>query len=410
MHRARIFANHLPSFGWESVILTVDERYYEEPLDWNLHKLLPKNLRIEKVKAMRIRKPRLIGDIGLRAFFSMLRKAERLIIEEKFDFLYITIPSFYGALWGRWLHATTGIPYGIDYIDPWVHEFPGASKVFSRAWLATKVSKLLEPIAVKKASLISGVAEGYFEGVIERNPKLARSCKFLAVPYGIEKADNDAVKNLKLSSYLFNRGSQKIKMIYAGALLPKAFTILEAVFGVIEKEHSLFKNVEFHFIGTGVSLGKEVIPTVKPYAEKHHLWKKQVFEHPERIPYLDVLIHLDAADGVFIIGSTEPHYTPSKVYQAILAKKPIFAILHRESTAVEVIRNSLAGYVLTIDGLVSLNKTDRKLKSAWKDYDLFRKSFVPDQVKGADLLAYSGEHITHELASALNECLVQIKS
>ena len=39
VHRARLFAQHLPSFGWEPIILTVDEKYYEENLDWNLFKL-----------------------------------------------------------------------------------------------------------------------------------------------------------------------------------------------------------------------------------------------------------------------------------------------------------------------------------------------------------------------------------
>ena len=68
VHRSRLFAKHLPSFGWEPVILTVDEKYYEETLDYNLEKLLPVSLRIEKVSAFKVTRPRLIGDIGLRAF------------------------------------------------------------------------------------------------------------------------------------------------------------------------------------------------------------------------------------------------------------------------------------------------------------------------------------------------------
>jgi len=73
VHRPRLFAQHLPSFGWEPVILTVHEHYYEEALDKNLEKLLPPALRIEKVKAFRVTKPRLIGDMGLRAFFNCVK-------------------------------------------------------------------------------------------------------------------------------------------------------------------------------------------------------------------------------------------------------------------------------------------------------------------------------------------------
>ncbi|MGN6801707.1 MAG: hypothetical protein ACTHJN_07380, partial [Ginsengibacter sp.] len=126
VHRPRLFAQHLPSFGWEPIILTVDEKYYEEEPDYNLAKLLPENLRIEKVKAFNVTRPRLIGDIGLRAFFQLYKKAKQLILNENIDFLYIPVPSFYCALMGRWLNTTTGIKYGIDYIDPWVHQFPGS--------------------------------------------------------------------------------------------------------------------------------------------------------------------------------------------------------------------------------------------------------------------------------------------
>ena len=38
---------------------------------------------------------------------------------------------------------------------------------------------------------------------------------------------------------------------------------------------------------------------------------------------------------MLVLGSTEPHYTPSKVFQAMLSRRPVFAMLHRDSTAVE---------------------------------------------------------------------------
>src|SRR5258706_6000147 len=134
VHRARLFAMHLPSFGWEPIILAVHENFYEEALDRNLEKILPKNLHIEKTNAFRVTNLRLIGDIGLRGFFELYRRARFIIKNEKVDFLYITIPSFYVALLGRWLHASTGVKYGVDYIDPWVHEFAGSDKLFSRHW------------------------------------------------------------------------------------------------------------------------------------------------------------------------------------------------------------------------------------------------------------------------------------
>ena len=103
VHRSRLFAMHLPSFGWEPIILTVHEKFYEEALDWNLHQLIPQKQRIEKVTALKVTKPRLIGDIGLRSFFQLRKRALNLVQKENIDFVYIPIPSFYVSLIGQYL-------------------------------------------------------------------------------------------------------------------------------------------------------------------------------------------------------------------------------------------------------------------------------------------------------------------
>jgi len=87
VHRSRLFAQHLASFGWEPVILAVHEEFYEESLDRNLQQLIPAEQRIVKVSACPITNPRVIGDIGLRAFFQLRKKALELIRTEQIDFV-----------------------------------------------------------------------------------------------------------------------------------------------------------------------------------------------------------------------------------------------------------------------------------------------------------------------------------
>ncbi|RYD69273.1 MAG: hypothetical protein EOP53_27465 [Sphingobacteriales bacterium] len=247
VHRPRLFAQHLPSFGWIPTVLTVHEDFYEERLDPDLLRLLPDNLRIEKVNALPLTKPRIIGDLGLRAFFSLYKKAREMIRSEGFDFLLIPIPSFYTALLGRWLCSSTGIKYGIDYIDPWVHRFPGTDRLFSRHWWSTQIANLLEPIAVKKAALITGVAKGYYESVLERSPRLKKTAFTGAMPYGVEKGDMEKLYKTGKKPYLFQSGS-KIRLVYAGAMLPKAFAPLEEIMAEIAKNRKEFADIEFYFI------------------------------------------------------------------------------------------------------------------------------------------------------------------
>ncbi|HTC00046.1 MAG TPA: hypothetical protein VK705_05140 [Ferruginibacter sp.] len=405
VHRSRLFAQHLPSFGWEPIILAVEEKYYEEKLDWNLYKLLPENQRIEKANAFKVTKPRIIGDIGIRAFFQLYKKAKQLIKKEKIDFLYIPIPSFYCALLGRWLHTSTGIKYGIDYIDPWVHFFPGSNKKFSRHWFSTQIAKFLEPIAVKKASLITGVATGYYQGVIDRNLHLVNTCVFGAMPYGGEISDHKKLSNINVTPYLFAKKAEKIQLVYAGAMLPKAYEPLEVIFKSIKNNPKIFALVEIYFIGTGKIANDANSYNIKPLAEKYGLWNTVVFEYPQRIPYLDVLIHLDAADGVFILGSTEPHYTPSKVYQGVLSEKPILAVLHKESTAVKVLKESGVGVVLDFDGEKEMDLIENNFSTVVKEYLNWIKIFDPNKINKKVFEQYSAESITKQLATLLNSVI-----
>ncbi len=405
VHRSRLFAQHLPAFGWEPIVLMVHENYYEETLDRNLEKLLPEDLFVEKVSAFQITKPRLVGDIGLRAFFQLYKKAKQLIQLEKIDFLYIPIPSFYCALLGRWLNNSTGIKYGIDYIDPWVHHFPGSEKIFSRHWISTKIASFLEPIAIKKASLITGVAEGYYKAVIERNPHLAKQAVLGAMPYGGEALDHKAVAKLDMEPYLFKKEPGKIQLVYAGAMLPKAYAPLECIFKSMQQNPTVFANVEFHFIGTGKKPNDATSYNIKPLAIQYNLWQKNVFEYAQRIPYLDVLIHLNNADGIFILGSTEPHYTPSKTYQGVLSGKPILAVLHQESTAVKVLKESGAGLVLDFNGTEGLNLLQDLFANRMQHFLKFINQFNASKINQQLFEAYSAKNVTSVLASLLNKSL-----
>ncbi|MCW3090881.1 MAG: hypothetical protein JWP81_1950 [Ferruginibacter sp.] len=405
VHRARLFAQHLPAFFWEPIVLTVHEKYYEEELDWKLVKLLPKGLRVVKVKAMPLTKPRLLGDIGLRAFFQMYKRAKELINEEQIDFLYIPIPSFYTALLGRLLHSSTQIRYGIDYIDPWVHDFPGSDRLFSRHWFSTQLAKLLEPIAVAKAVLITGVSESYYIDVLKRNPKLASQIISGAMPYGAEPSDHkNLVPDLK-KPRLFRENPAKVQLVYAGALLPKAYELLEALFKSICRNENVFSGVEFHFIGTGKNSKSVEGFALKQLAEKYGIWQSVIFEYPNRLSYLDVLIHLSMADAIFILGSTESHYTPSKTFQAVLSGKMILSVLHEQSTAVNIIRQSRAGLVMDFNGLAGAKKIEENFPEFFTEFLKELKHFDTEMVDKKYFEQYSAENMTRQLAILLNKAM-----
>ena len=165
----------------------------------------------------------------------------------------------------------------------------------------------------------------------------------------------------------------------------------------------LFADVEFQFIGTGKSPNDEHGFNIKGLAEQYGLWQTIVFEYPKRIPYLDVLVHLSAVDAVFILGSTEPHYTPSKAYQGVLSGKPILAVLHSESTAVNVLEESAAGIVLAFDGEKDLEKIYANWVDVWNRFCSYARDFDPASVRKEVFEQYSAKAVTRQLAALLDE-------
>jgi hypothetical protein len=398
-HRVRMFAKHLPMFGWNPIVLTVDEKFYEEKPDLDLTNLIPQGQRLERVDAYKLTKPRVIGDVGLRAFFQLKKRAIEIISKEKIDFVYIFIPSFYLSLLGPLLHRRFGIKFGIDYIDPWVHFFPGSEKKLSRHWWSTFFSRILEPIAVKHVSLITGVSERYYLPVLERNSSLYGKVVTAAIPYGWDKDDLRLDPIIDKGKLLFSK-NEKIKLVYPGAFLPQSKEFLESFFNVISLNRDLFNGVEFYFIGTGKLVDSALTSPIKEIAERYQIYGEVIFEFPQRITYLNTLFHIAKADGLFILGSNEEHYTPSKLFNAFIARKPIFAILHHKSSGKKIIETSRWGVVSSYNEDTTEKKFEENILENFKNWMYCNKHV---QWNFDDKIA--NEYSIVSLTSKLNESI-----
>ena len=351
VHRSRLWTYHLEEFGWKPIILTTDSKYYECQTAPELLSLLPPALEVIRAKALPTRPVRVIGDIAIRSLYWYRRALSELARARRFDFLLFTIPAAMAALLGPGIYRRFGIPYGIDYIDPWVPESPQRYRVLSKAWIAEQVSRICEPIAVRKARLITGINPAYFESVLRRNPRLRQRAVSAGMPYGGSVRDFEALDRSPRAPFLYDPRDGLVHLIYAGALLPKAFVVLDRLLAGVARlragNPAIGNRLRLHFVGTGLNEGDPLRGhTVTPYIESHGL-AAVASELPSRIGYLDVLNHLRQSSGILVIGSMEPHYSPSKIYQSVMAGRPVLALLHQQSTAVTTLQRSRAGQVIT---------------------------------------------------------------
>lgn len=350
-HRARLWSRYLPEFGWQPVVVTGDPAQYEERPDPDLERLVPAGLEVVHAATFPTKPLRLVGDIGVRAFWGCYRALSEMAKAGRLDFVLVTIPSNFLAPLGRLLHRRYGVPFGIDYQDPWVNRWPGIDVPLSRAWASYRLAGLLEPWSVRDAALITGMAEGYVAGMLERNPDVARRSILAYMPMGSAPEDYALVRDLRRQPFLFRPGDGHFHLIYAGALLPAGMVVLDAFLAGLRELRARSPGIAaklcVHFVGTGSSPDDPQGYRVLPRAEAAGV-ADLVSEHPHRIGYVDTLSHLIRSDAILVLGSTERHYTPSKVFQAILSERPVFAMLHEASTAVSMIRDAGAGEVLTL--------------------------------------------------------------
>jgi Glycosyl transferase 4-like domain len=347
-HRVRLLAPHLSVFGWKPTVLAVDERHYEGGLDRDLANLVPSDLEVIRCDALSARWTRLVGvgDVGLRALPGLWRTSSALMTASRFDAVFITIYPTYPALLGPALKRRFNVPFVLDFQDPWVgswgltvgpgaHDSPDLKSRLSRA-----LAGWLEPIAVSAADAITAVSDLTYEDVLARTAR-SRPLVCATLPVGWDPRDLQAMNGAGNRFYDANDGC--VHLCYAGTVLPNGVgtlcAFLDAVRRLAEQEPALYRSLRLHFYGTSNQTSGSPPPRVIPLANDRGI-ADIVSETPVRIGYVDALRVLRDASGILLLGSSERHYTASKLYPALMVRRPLLAVFHQSSSVTSILRGA----------------------------------------------------------------------
>ena len=344
--RIRFFAKHLPEFGWQPIILTIQPEYYESATDPENERLLPNSLEVIRTRALPTSLTRKIGigDIGMRTVLHHWRALSRLHKEKKIDLIFIPVPPNVPMVLGRLANMRFGIPYVVDYIDPWVTEYYWKLPRKQRPpkWLMSyALSRCLEPFALRRAQHITGVSRGTTDQVVNRYGWLSAT-DATDIPYGAEADDFEYLRQHPRQNAIFDAKDGKLHVCYVGAYVETMEQTLRALFAAfrqgLERAPSVFEKVVLHFIGTTYSTNGSDPFRVTAVARDCGV-AEWIREHPQRVPYLDSLQIMLDAHALILLGSAEPHYTASKIFPCILSRKPLLAIFHEDSSVVSILRD-----------------------------------------------------------------------
>lgn len=354
-HRVRLLAPHLEEFGWKPTVLTVDPAFMEGIPDPKLAALVPEDLRVERSSAFPVDMSRRfgIGDLGLRSLKGLHAKAVELLSRERYDALFITIYPAYTALLGPRLKRRFKIPFVLDYQDPWVGAWGdtvgggSGEKVDFKSKTSRRVGLVLEPHVVKSADAITAVSAKTIDAVIERIPRAAGTPRF-TIPIGGDERDFESVRSLPDPKQFFDRADGLFHLCHVGTILPlgqetlRAF--LSSVAAIRDTRPDLYQRIRIHFLGTSNERVAGASARVLGHAAELGI-SDIVSEHPTRIDYTDALQAQLHASALLLMGSSEHHYTASRLYPAMLARRPLLAIYHRLSSVTAILGDHEATHI-----------------------------------------------------------------
>jgi hypothetical protein len=339
-------------------VLAVAEQDYESRLDSELAALVPRSVDVVRSRALSVRmtRPLGVGDLGLRALPGLRRAAWRLFDERRFDAVFITIYPTYPALLGPMIKRRFNVPFVLDYQDPWVSAWGrdvgggrnGAVDAKSRSTRA--IAERLEPRVLRAADGVTAVSARTYEEALARTGATPRATA--EIPIGWDACDIDALGRRAVRRPLIANDG-RIHFCYTGTVLPMGAATVRALLAgaraFVDRDPAMRDRIRFDFFGTS-NQSAGGAPRVLPIAQELGV-ADLTSEHPARLDYLDALDVLRQADALLLLGSSEPHYTPSKIFPALLAKRPMLALYRSESTAVAMLAAAAphAARVVTYD-------------------------------------------------------------
>lgn len=358
-HRVRLLLPHLRSAGVEAEVLAVDSRDVACPIDNWLASRLPADVPIHRVRAWQVSGWGLRG-LAQRSFVPLLRAGSRLLEAKRFDVVLFSTTEFLLHALGPVWKSRYGVPFCMDYQDPWVNDYyrenksaqpPGGRLKYG---LVSRLHRIVERRVAPEVAGVLAVSQAYVDALDRRYGRRFTSIPRLIQPFPGEPSESEELSHEAAKAQSSTRGFTWRYVGIASQNMRKSLRIFfDGWRQAIDQGTQVASNARLEAFGTtyipypGVGFQSTLSPIASEYGLGAH-----VTESPARLGYRDMLEKLRDADGLVVFGSDDPSYTASKLYPYLLAAKPLLVICHEQSSIVGVMRVTGGGHCITFSSSV----------------------------------------------------------
>ena len=358
VQRALKFVKYLPQFGWQPIVLTVENP--DSPTeDLSLLEDIPQGCKVYKTKSLepfeiykkftgKKSDEKIPGDILLKnddvSFKDKLAKWIRvnlfipdakigwkkyavkkgldIIRDEKIDLIFTTSPPQTVALIGKKLAKLTGVKWVADFRDPWMEI------VYYQNLNRSKITKAIDASLERKVMNDADTIVTISKDMADLIKGKAKNQKVVVIPNGFDETDFASVE--------FGR-NDKFTIAYTGAMSKDRvpYPFISALKKLIYDDG--IKNIQMKFAG-------KFCPEFHELIEKENL--SEFFDIQNFVPHKESTRILQSSDALLLVIDNVPDnkgFLTGKLFEYMGCKKPIFAIGPVDGDANKVIKGADCG-------------------------------------------------------------------
>ncbi len=355
IQRTLRFVQHLPKFGWEPLVLTVDPRAYEQTRD-DLLAEVPPDVVVRRAFALDTARHlsiagRYVGwmarpDRWVSWKFAGVRDGMELIRRYKPDVIWSTYPVATAHIIGAELHRKSGVPWIADFRDPMVQ----ADANYPPDPLTRQSFQRIEEAALSRASYSVFTTPGAARDYVRRYPAAESRITVIENGYDEESftgADIDAGADVGADTKL-SLIPGKLVLLHSGIVYPSERdprALFVALRRLLDAGHLKAGELVLRFRATAHD---DIMRAIA-----RECGVEECLELCPGVPYREALAEMCRADALLIMQAANCNaQIPAKIYEYLRAGRPVLGLTDPAGDTAAVMRD--AG----LDAIVRLDSAD----------------------------------------------------